>query len=199
MHLHIPSRVCPSRLLSLPRVLIFLSPWEPLSLSLCSLRLTLSLTPTRRPRGARVKVTVLACETKKRKLREKTRAHFTTRTSSYETTAVFEVGGVTHRQVPVLALPMTSAHNNGHPCPTSLKLATHSAAAAATAAAAALGASGLIVRGPSLEATNTGHDAQLLVAAPEDQLPRAQAQPAGHEALVQRGRALVGDHLLPAI
>ena len=109
------------------------------------------------------------------------------------------MGGVTHRQVPVLALPMTSAHNNGHPCPTSLKLATHSAAAAATAAAAALGASGLIVRGPSLEATNTGHDAQLLVAAPEDQLPRAQAQPAGQEALVQRGRALVGDHFLPAI
>jgi len=118
-----------------------------------------------------------------------------------ETTAVFEVGGVTHRKVPVLALPMTSAHNNGHlPCPTihSLKLTTHSTAAA-TAAAAALGASGLIVRGLSLEAANTGHDAQLLVRAPEDQLPRAEAEPAGEEALVERGGALVGDHLLPAI
>ena len=102
----------------------------------------------------------------------------------------------------MLALPMTSAHNNGHlPCPTihSLKLTTHSTAAATAAAAAALGASGLIVRGLSLEAANTGHDAQLLVRAPEDQLPGAQAEPAGEEALVERGGALVGDHLLPAI
>mmetsp|Transcript_26805 Transcript_26805/g.67993 ORF Transcript_26805/g.67993 Transcript_26805/m.67993 type:complete len:298 (-) Transcript_26805:200-1093(-) len=54
-------------------------------------------------------------------------------------------------------------------------------------------------RGRSLEAANTGEDAQLLVGAPEDELPRAEAEPTRHEALVQRERALVGDHLPPAI
>ena len=47
-----------------------------------------------------------------------------------------------------------------------------------------------------LEAAEAAEDAQLLVRAPEDELPRAEAQPAGHEALVQGERALVRDDLL---
>ena len=53
--------------------------------------------------------------------------------------------------------------------------------------------------GFSLEATNTGHDAQLLVAAPEDELPRAKAQPARQEALVQCRGSLVGDNLAQCV